>query len=217
MTTQPLSRRGVTRTFKMRGLTLQAPALEALMSVLERESEQQDVVLKALLDATRERLASNGRIVTKELLADIVSELSKDASDILDEALELLDAFDTPRLAFDPMRKQFRLIKLEERSLFGEAKHKVAMFAQRYALIQQRTLRQDLFRPQLVSANGRQASSDGRNVTHSITPVESLLGRTGVKFLLGMIVQVSARSTEVDSGLPLSCGCNLGRRRSLLS
>lgn len=64
------------------------------------------------------------------------------------------------------------------------------MFAQRFALVQQRILRQDLFRPKLVTADGR--SGDGRNVTHAITPVESLLGRAGVKFLLGMIVQVSA-------------------------
>lgn len=64
------------------------------------------------------------------------------------------------------------------------------MFAQRFALIQQRILRQDLFRPKLVSANGRGASTDHRNVTHSITPIESMLGRHGVRFLLGMIVQV---------------------------
>lgn len=66
--------------------------------------------------------------------------------------------------------------------------HQADMFAQRFALVQQRILRQDLFRPKLVTADGR--SGDGRNVTHAITPVESLLGRTGVKFLLGMIVQV---------------------------
>ena len=67
------------------------------------------------------------------------------------------------------------------------------MFAQRYALVQQRILKQDLFRPKLVSATsggaggGKASSSDA---THSLTPVESLLGRTGVKFLLGMVVQV---------------------------
>ena len=68
----------------------------------------------------------------------------------------------------------------------------VEMFAQRYALVQQRILKQDLFRPKLVSATsggagGKASSSDA---THSLTPVESLLGRTGVKFLLGMVVQV---------------------------
>jgi DNA polymerase epsilon subunit 2 len=64
------------------------------------------------------------------------------------------------------------------------------MSAQRFALVQQRILKQSVFRPKLVSADGRQASSDGRHVTHNLTPIESLLGRAGVRFLLGMIVQV---------------------------
>jgi hypothetical protein len=72
------------------------------------------------------------------------------------------------------------------------------MFAQRFALVQQRILRQDLFRPKLVTADGRSASGDGRNVTHTITPVESLLGRAGVKFLLGMIVQARTVSLHFD-------------------
>lgn len=74
----------------------------------------------------------------------------------------------------------------------------VDMFAQRFALVQQRILRQDLFRPKLVTADGSSASGDGRNVTHTITPVESLLGRSGVKFLLGMIVQVLTDSLRFD-------------------
>jgi DNA polymerase epsilon subunit 2 len=64
------------------------------------------------------------------------------------------------------------------------------MYAQRFALVHQRILKQNVFRPKLVSADGRQASSDGRHVTHTLTPIESLLGRAGVRFLLGMIVQV---------------------------
>lgn len=63
------------------------------------------------------------------------------------------------------------------------------MYAQRYGLIQQRILRQDLFRPKLVTADGRR--SDESSATHVLTPVESLLGRSGPKFLLGMVVQVS--------------------------
>lgn len=58
------------------------------------------------------------------------------------------------------------------------------MFAQRYALIQQRILRQDIFQPKLVQG----MNSEGAH--HTLTPVESLLGRSGRRFLLGMIVQV---------------------------
>ena len=62
------------------------------------------------------------------------------------------------------------------------------MFSQRYALIQQRILRQDIFQPKLVMAGTPHQSDDGG--THTLTPVESLLGRSGVCYLLGMIVQV---------------------------
>ncbi len=73
---------------------------------------------------------------------------------------------------------------------------KVEMFAQRYALIQQRILRQDIFQPKLVTAttsrrHGR-GYDGGENIT--LTPVESLLGRSGRRFLLGMIVQVRSKS-----------------------
>eukprot|EP00546_Thalassionema_frauenfeldii_P020643 CAMPEP_0178907690 /NCGR_PEP_ID=MMETSP0786-20121207/7512_1 /TAXON_ID=186022 /ORGANISM="Thalassionema frauenfeldii, Strain CCMP 1798" /LENGTH=430 /DNA_ID=CAMNT_0020579519 /DNA_START=171 /DNA_END=1463 /DNA_ORIENTATION=+ len=87
------------------------------------------------------------------------------------------------------MRKQFCLHLHGAKSLFGEANDKVDMFAQRFALIRQRILKQDIFRPKLVTADGRQASSDPRHVTHSLTTIESLLGRSGVRFMLGMLIQ----------------------------
>ena len=199
-----LSRRRVARSFKLRGLTLQASALDALMNVLSRESNQEET-LRALLDASQERLGRHqgSRIVSKELLSDIVVDMSRNSADILDEAVELMDAHETPRLHYNAMHKQFTLVRDEQRSFFGQASDKVNMFVQRYELVRQRILRQDLFRPKLVSADGRQASSDGRNVTHTITPIESLLGRTGVKFLLGLIVQVQCPSLDIDHFSPI--------------
>ena len=76
------------------------------------------------------------------------------------------------------------------------------MFAQRYALIQQRILRNELFQPKLIVTRGPSTSTSqtknnnnasaagGGGETHTLTPVESLLGRSGVRYLLGMIVQV---------------------------
>ena len=63
------------------------------------------------------------------------------------------------------------------------------MFAQRYSLVHQRLLRQDVFRPKLVSgaiASGGKAAE----ATVVLTPIESLLGRPGIRTLLGIIVQV---------------------------
>lgn len=145
------SRRRVQRAFKMRGLAVQAPALDAMLNVLQRESAQssQDVLV-GILDEIKERLMSSDRagggrggggdgggigggsqqlVVTKSLLADVVADLSRDGDDVTDEALQLLDAFRTPRLAYDSMRKQFTLMtdRMEKRSLYAEAIRKVCM------------------------------------------------------------------------------------------
>ena len=134
----------------MRGLAVQAGALDAMLNVLSRESSQSSQeVLTAVLDEIKERLMQSDRggrggrggggggaggggggqqlVVTKSLLADVVADLSRDGGDVTEEALQLLDAFSTPRLSYDSMRKQFTLLtdRMEERSLHGEAIHKV--------------------------------------------------------------------------------------------
>lgn len=126
-----LSRRQVIRAFKMRGLALQSSALDAMMNVLKRESSRSDDVLQAILDEIRERILSarsQQPIVTKTLLAEVVADMSRDGRDVHEEALQLLDAYDTPRLEFDTMRKQFSLLTEgeEPRSFFGESTDKVS-------------------------------------------------------------------------------------------
>ena len=79
------------------------------------------------------------------------------------------------------------------RSMPSDAEHKVDMLVQRFALIQQKVLRQECFRPKLIkkSSNVRTNSSENDdNATTVSTPIESLLGRKGSHNLLGMIVQV---------------------------
>jgi DNA polymerases epsilon N terminal len=124
-----ITRRSVTRAFKVRGLTLQAAALDGMMSVLAKEKK--DDVLKAVLDALREHTltsASSQKVITKELLATVVADLSRNAKDVNDEALQLLNAFETPRLHYDTTRKQFTLMThgKEKRSLFGDPDDKVS-------------------------------------------------------------------------------------------
>lgn len=119
----PLSRRRVVREFKARGLALQAPALEALLNVLSREHSSQEV-LQAIVDEVRQRKLQQP-IVTEALLADVVADMSRDGRDVHEEALQLLDAYDTPRLTYDTMRKQFSLINNDNGSVFGDANDKV--------------------------------------------------------------------------------------------
>lgn len=121
---EAIPRRRVTRNFKTRGLTLQASALEGIMSVLNREENDVEAVLSAILEGCKER-AGNTPLVTTDLLAAVVADLTRDAKDVNDEAMQLLNAFATPRLHYDAMRKQFSLKTDDKRSLFGEATDKV--------------------------------------------------------------------------------------------
>ena len=124
-------RKRVARTFKSRGLTIQSTALDALLNVLSRETH--DETLFAIIDEVKDRLITGGgpggNVVTTSLLEEVVAELSRDAKDVTDEAVQLLDAFQTPRLEFDAMRKQFRLLddSKEKRSLYGKATDKVGV------------------------------------------------------------------------------------------
>lgn len=145
-------RKRVARIFKMRGLSVQSSALDALLNVLSREGEQQqggggrrstttaNDTLLAIIDEVKERMISgdgrrgghrggNSNVVTTALLEEVVADLSRDAKDVTDEALQLLDAFRTPRLEYDSMRKAFSLedfvSKGKGRALCGEAVDKV--------------------------------------------------------------------------------------------
>eukprot|EP01082_Thalassiosira_pseudonana_P006335 g6143.t1 g6143 contig20:917343-919339(-) len=194
-------RKRITRIFKMRGLSIQAPALNSILNVLKNEPPtSKDDTLFAIIDEIKEKMTTVGGggmnqcVVTTDLLEDVVADMSRGAKDVTEEAVQLLDAFKTPRLEYDSMRKVFSLVEAGK-SVCGEAVDKVDMFSQRYSLIHQRILRQDIFQPKLITARGGTTGSGttgsgGGGTTHTLTPVESLLGRSGRRFLLGMIVQV---------------------------
>lgn len=146
-------RKRIARIFKMRGLSIQSSALDALLNVLSREQQRDgdgggsssssrsgDDALLAIIDEIKERMihsggrsssnisssvGTNNNIVTTALLEEVVAELSRDAKDVTDEAVQLLDAFRMPRLEYDAMRRTFSLVDGKQRSLYGEAVDKV--------------------------------------------------------------------------------------------
>ena len=129
----------VARAFKMRGLAVQASALDATMNILKHETSQSArETLDNLLDEVKDRMMSSSGVgdsqmsssqlvVTKRLLSEVVADMSRDGGDVTDEAVQLLDAFQMHRLAYNPMRKQFTLMtdRMEARSLFADPVHKV--------------------------------------------------------------------------------------------
>ena len=52
----------------------------------------------------------NQSIVTQEILQSVVADLSRDGNDVLDEALQLLDAWKMKRLDYNVMKKSWKLV-----------------------------------------------------------------------------------------------------------
>ncbi len=131
-----LSRRHVQRAFQIRGLSIRSDACDAVINVLRRQEETTEA-LQQLIRSVKDYILRNSTattIVTKEILTVVVSELSKDSQDILDESIQLLGAFETPRLMYDSMRKEFTLLRKEdeERSLHAKgAEYKVSITSTR--------------------------------------------------------------------------------------
>ena len=94
----------------------------------------------AIIDEIKERMVHGQRrgggggscrnnssqvVVTPSMLGEVVADLSRTGRDAYDESVQLLDAFRTPRLAYDPMRRTFELIDPKSSLLDGEAVDKV--------------------------------------------------------------------------------------------
>lgn len=136
-----LSRRQVVRACKRRGWTVQPAALKGIleMSAQEFQGEEEEVI-EYILGVVSQYM--KGKVLTKEVWDDAAanSSLAEDPkgyapnptaserqSDIHQserDDIEVIGAFDTPKLTYESMRKQF---KVEEKSgsLFGSADDKV--------------------------------------------------------------------------------------------
>lgn len=131
----PLSRRQIIRACKQRGWTLQPAAFEGLEEYLDEEERNNSAMtdLQSILEIVAEKIGG-GRTLTAEVWSQVIEVLDgKDAEvsfkaqrDISDvsSGLEVVGAFQTPRLIYDTLRKQFDVDE-KPRSLFGSVEDKV--------------------------------------------------------------------------------------------
>ncbi|KAL4814194.1 DNA polymerase alpha/epsilon subunit B-domain-containing protein [Aspergillus spinulosporus] len=108
--------------------------------------------------------------------------------------IKVIGAFDTPRLAYNAEKKNFEVTKIKP-SLFPEPSHKTALFRDRYNVVHQRLLRNELFQVSLASASvptlQRSSSTFARSQCYKLTPVANLLGRSGTSHLLLGLLSIS--------------------------
>jgi DNA polymerase epsilon subunit 2 len=107
--------------------------------------------------------------------------------------LKIISAQSQPRLSYSTTKKSLETVTAPA-SLFPPVSHKTAMFRNRYNLVHQRLLRNELFQtPSFSTTTGRngpttlhRSASNAATVqqAYKLTPIANLLGRSGSEHLL---------------------------------
>ena len=130
--------------------------------------------------------------------------------------LRVVNAFDQPRLLYNPSRKHFEK-NTKPASLIPDPSHKTLAFRDRYNVVLQRILRNETFQnPTLAQsrAQGLQRSaSTVQQLAYKITPVANLLGRTGSSHVLAGLLTMSPTGSLVLSDLTGNVGLDLSHAK----
>ncbi|GAB5037072.1 dna-directed dna polymerase epsilon 2 [Nannochloropsis oceanica] len=145
--TTAAANRAIFRAFKLRGLSVKADAVAALVSVLTHE-EDVDGALDAILDAIKgliERGELKSSLVDRSIIETVVKQLTKDENDLNQEAVAIWDAFSMPKMTYEPQTKSFAFTFDKRRKMNPDAGARARMFRERYQLARQRVMRNELF------------------------------------------------------------------------
>ena len=108
-------------------------------------------------------------------------------------SIQIISAFDTPRLVYDTLLQQFHHEPCKP-SLLGTAQDKLEMMTQRYAMIHQRVMRNELFK------------KGARSQKLTLTSIDRLLGtanRTAsTTFVLLGLLRTNNNATDIKSSHP---------------
>ncbi|CAL9111196.1 unnamed protein product [Musa textilis] len=184
------SRKKVQRKFKLRGFTLKVDALEEILAYLARFPDAEDEYLDLLIDdIDKQSLKSSildrdaiRRVVSLLLNADAAVDPSA-ASTSSRFALRVIDAFVIPRFRYDPIKNVF-YEHTGKLPIHGDAGDKAALYRDRYQLLLQRIARDKFFSKPIFDTKMTESESC------EITPIQSLIGCTGRRWIMGVISQL---------------------------
>ena len=136
------------------------------------------------------------------------------------EFLQVVGAFEQPRLMYDAHRKHFEKITAAP-SLFPDPARKTQLFRNRFNLIHQRLLRNESFQTPIVAvsrASSLQRSSSTIATTqqaYKLTPIANLLGRSGSSHVLLGLLTIAPTGTLAISDLTGSIALNVQHARPI--
>ncbi|KAL0441154.1 UNVERIFIED_CONTAM: DNA polymerase epsilon subunit B [Sesamum radiatum] len=161
-------RNKVQRKFKMRGYTLKIEALSEILvksSILDKEPVHKVVSLLLEAEAAVEESPTS-------------SGCGSSAS-----ALRIIDAFDFPKFRYDPIKKLFHKYT-GKLAIHGDASAKATLYRDRFLMLSQRLSRDPHFSKPVFDSDISDYGSC------QISPIQSLVGQTGKRWVMGLISQL---------------------------
>ena len=196
------------RKFKTHGLSIQSDASRVLNDVLETQPDF-DQALSDVIRDVRDRIERReilSSVISSSDIEAVVLDMTENEHDLKLTSTQVFDAFqNTPSLKFDEQYKTFKIQQnLSDNTkikLHNDAFTKPKMFRERLKFIEQRLLRSNRFSLSSgVQGKNNKNNNENNNNNHNnhnsntnnlieISSIESLLGDSGTKLLLGYITQ----------------------------
>ncbi|GMN51450.1 hypothetical protein TIFTF001_020599 [Ficus carica] len=190
-------RKKVQRKCKIRGYSVKVDAIDEILSFTSGFPDSDcDEAIDLLLDQLHHRTLKSP-IVDKEAVRSVVS-LLLDADDAVDgdeasaaaqnaaafsSSIRVIDTFLVPKLRYDPIKKLFYEYT-GSLPIYGDASTKAALYRDRYLLLFQRVTRDQHFsKPAFDSEMSHFGNCE-------ISPIQSLVGQTGRRWVMGLISQL---------------------------
>lgn len=166
----------VQQKFRMKGFTLTLDALKAAVAFIYQSSLDPIDALESLLASTDDHPSLKSNMLDKTTVETIIAEV-KGLDDHTQgrRVLQVVDAFNIPKICFDPARK-ILYTQPGNFPLHGEAQAKASFYRERFLLLQQRILKDKYFAK--PAFEGHVSSQFG---SCEITPLQSLVGCTDRK------------------------------------
>lgn len=203
----------VKSTFKLHGYNLNVDLTKCIVEILnEVEEEKHEDFLERVLDDLAKRNLDSATSLNRNVLNDCFKEVNFNKEEEKTELLYVIDAFDAPKSIFcEHSKKLIRLGSkhekdLDSKQLITRSEGKIELFTQRFKIIHQRTLRHELFSPNVLSQN----STNSGKKKFQLKPIEFLLSnqsRGEETIVLGMISQLKEGKfflEDLTGSLPLS-------------
>ena len=148
-------------------------------------------------------------------ISNLEVEDGQDEEDALKDPREWINvvgAFDQPRLTYNPTKKHFEKSSTKA-SWFPPPSHKTDFFRQRYHLVHQRVLRHESFQAPAFSGNRSIHTTSSGSGFNKITPIANLLGRRGSAHLLLGLLTISPTGSLALSDLTGTIALDLQHAR----